>query len=301
MASSSKSLIALISISVLLTSLPSSSAAGRSTTPIANTILNGKGAPKNSLGRDGDFYIDTRSLLLYGPKKSGKWPSPVSLQGPTGPAGSDGKNGSNGKTTSSSSIQTGPQGPIGATGPQGPQGMQGERGEKGDQGLPGVAGPSGLAGSPGASGPSGPQGATGPTGATGPSEVTVVDIPSWTLSSGSTFSFASSILVGTLTPGSSYFFNIYITGTSSSSTLVTGADLLAASATVQFTYSKSENRYATYNSTAFRYVYVFSGTISNVQNQTAISIRIIDAYGETGANPLTLSGKAYITLVGAIK
>jgi hypothetical protein len=141
-------------------------AAGRSTTAVVNTILNGRGAPKSSLGIDGDFYIDTRSLLIYGPKKNGKWPTPQSIQGPTGPSGSDGRNGSDGKTVSSSNVNTvvGPQGIQGPIGPAGPQG------EKGEQGLPGAPGAIGPAGSPGPTGPSGANGsngAQGPAGATG--------------------------------------------------------------------------------------------------------------------------------------
>ena len=69
--------------------------AGRvTTTATVNTILNGKGAPKNSLGQNGDFYLDTASLNFYGPKSGGIWTKPVSLKGP---AGADGKNGSNGE------------------------------------------------------------------------------------------------------------------------------------------------------------------------------------------------------------
>jgi hypothetical protein len=122
--------------------------AGRTTSAIPNTILNGKGAPLNNLGIDGDFYIDTRSLQIYGPKKTGKWPLPQSLQGPAGVPGVDGKNGSEGKTISNASSVAGPTG------------AQGEKGEKGDKGEPGV---------PGASGAQGPAGAKGETGATGPS------------------------------------------------------------------------------------------------------------------------------------
>ena len=65
-------------------------AAGRTSSSIANTILNGKGVPLSTLGIDGDFYIDTRSLLIYGPKIKNKWPAPQNLQGPTGAAGSSG-------------------------------------------------------------------------------------------------------------------------------------------------------------------------------------------------------------------
>ena len=147
--------------------------AGRTSTTIPNTILNGKGAPLASNGIDGDFYIDTRSLLIYGPKKTGKWPFPQSLQGPVGANGADGKNGSEGKTVSSAST---------VAGPTGAQGLQGEKGEKGDKGEPGSAGASGSAGPAGPTGATGPQGPSGgggggspgPTGATGATGATGV-------------------------------------------------------------------------------------------------------------------------------
>lgn len=144
-------------------------AAGRTSTTLPNTILNGKGAPLSKIGIDGDFYIDTRSLLIYGPKKSGKWPLPQNLQGPVGANGADGKNGSEGKTVSTASTIAGP------TGAQGLQGDKGEKGEKGDAGSPGATGSAGPAGATGATGPQGPSGgggggtpgATGATGASG--------------------------------------------------------------------------------------------------------------------------------------
>ena len=87
--------------------------AGRTSNTISNTILNGKGAPLSTLGINGDFYIDTRSLLIYGPKKSNKWPLPQNLQGPIGAAGTDGKNGGEGKTISNASTVAGPVGSQG--------------------------------------------------------------------------------------------------------------------------------------------------------------------------------------------
>ena len=310
-----------VAVSVILSStlfsIPYSSAAGRSTSAVVNTILNGKGAPKSSFGIDGDFYIDTRSLLLYGPKAKGKWPTPQSIQGPTGPAGNDGRNGSDGKAVGTNvSAVTGPQGPQGATGPQG------EKGEKGEPGAPGAMGPAGPAGASGSMGPAGPsgsngsngaQGPAGPTGATGaqgpkgetgtvgPSEVTVIDIPSWTLTSSTPFSFSASTSIGELLPGKDYKFDIFIQGTSSISNLVLGADVVAPNSTIFSSFIKSETRYASYNSTAFKYGFLITGTVSGIQGQTGLAIRIIDAYGETGAAALTLTGKAYITLVGAIK
>ena len=149
-------------------SIPNSTAAtkpktaGRSSTAVINTVLNGKGAPSNTLGINGDFYIDTRSLLISGPKKSGKWPVARSLQGSNGTNGTDGRNGTDAKNVSTASSVAGPAGP------------QGERGEKGIDGIAGASGAAGAAGVAGLSGAAGPAGATGPagsgaTGAQGPS------------------------------------------------------------------------------------------------------------------------------------
>lgn len=65
-----------------LVSFPSGVASG------LNTIWNGVGAPSAGLGVVGDFYIDTASSRLYGPKATGGWPSAgVSLLGPIGANG----------------------------------------------------------------------------------------------------------------------------------------------------------------------------------------------------------------------
>jgi len=40
-----------------------------------NPALSGTGAPDDSLGVNGDFYIDTTAHTLYGPKDSGVWPT----------------------------------------------------------------------------------------------------------------------------------------------------------------------------------------------------------------------------------
>jgi hypothetical protein len=47
------------------------------------TILSGEVAPTTE-GEDGDFYIDTVTDMLYGPKDAGSWPAGVSLVGPAG-------------------------------------------------------------------------------------------------------------------------------------------------------------------------------------------------------------------------
>jgi hypothetical protein len=299
----------IVAMILMLAPVDSGSAAGRTTTPATNTILNGKGAPKNSIGINGDFYIDTRSLLLYGPKTKGKWPKPQSIQGPVGPAGSDGKNGSDGKTITSSNISnsTGAMGPTGPAGPQGLPGIQGAQGEKGEVGPQGPAGAPGLNGSSGATGPqgssgaTGPQGPVGPAGATGPSEVTVLEIPSFTLSSSSQFSYASSAQFGDLKANKNYLVSIFIRGTSAFNSLVLGLDLLCNGGLINFVYSRDDFRFASYSVTGSSYGFHITGTIQVGVTDSAMQVRIIDGFGDTGGNPLTLSGKAYITLVGSIR
>ena len=43
------------------------------------SVLHGSGPPSVSFGQDNDFYIDTASTQLYGPKSGGVWGSPISL------------------------------------------------------------------------------------------------------------------------------------------------------------------------------------------------------------------------------
>jgi hypothetical protein len=284
--------------------------AGRTAKTIANTILNGKGAPKISIGIDGDFYIDTRSLQMYGPKKKGRWPIPTNLQGPTGPSGatgSAGKSGNDGKTISSASTISGPQGPIGpqgligSPGAPGPAGPAGPSGNDGAPGFSGPAGGSGGSGPAGATGAQGPAGANGAQGAAGPSEVTVIEIPEWTLSSAAPFSFSPSASLGVIDVGQSIKFEIFVYGTSSSPNLVLGADLVAPNATVKVSYLRADDRYTSYSANFHRYTLYLSGTIKNVLGPSNLAVRVIDSYGESGATPLTLKGTAYITLVGSIK
>jgi hypothetical protein len=153
-------------------------AAGRTAASIPNTILSGFGAPSNAIGIDGDFYIDTKNLNIYGPKMKKKWPKAVSLKGSNGLDGADGKSGSDGKTVTNASTVAGPsgvqgfQGAPGDIGPKGEQGLRGEVGATGEQGVAGPAGAQGSIGLTGAIGIQGPagfgsQGAPGATGATG--------------------------------------------------------------------------------------------------------------------------------------
>jgi hypothetical protein len=302
-----KSVAAALSIFLTaVASFPYATAAGRTATAAVNTILNGKGAPKSSLGIDGDFYIDTRSLLIYGPKRKGKWPTPQSIQGPIGPSGNDGRNGSDGKSVTNSNVSSvaGPQGPQGVSGPAGPQGVKGEQGlpgaigAAGAAGLPGSAGPAGANGSNGAQGPAGP---AGPSGAVGPSEVTVVEIPTWNLSSGTEFSYASSSHFGVVKGNSSYSIHVHVEGTSIYSNLALGIDILSPGGVVNFVYSRSYFRYASYSEIGNWYVFEAEGTVEVGESASYLEVRVIDGFGDSAKYPVALSGKAYITLVGAIK
>jgi len=55
-------------------------------------ILNGMGAPTTE-GSEGDFYLDTSTYILYGPKTGGSWGMGVSLIGANGTNGTDGTDG----------------------------------------------------------------------------------------------------------------------------------------------------------------------------------------------------------------
>ena len=306
--------VALIYIAAQL-QFSQADAAGRSTSQLVNTILNGKGAPKNSFGSNGDFYIDTRSLLFYGPKSKGKWPTPKSIQGPTGPSGNDGKNGLDAKAISNSNVSTvtGPRGEKGEPGAKGDQGLPGAAGPAGTPGAIGPAGPAGVAGaqgpagssgsngSNGAAGVQGPAGAKGETGTTGPSEITVITVPEFTLQSSIGYTYIASDLFGTLKANSSYRFEIYIRANSGNTDFALGADVVAAGGAINFSYLRTDTRIATYSTALASYGFLITGTIAVGATDSALSLRVIDAYGLTGTNPLTFTGKAYITLVGAIR
>jgi Chaperone of endosialidase/Collagen triple helix repeat (20 copies) len=99
------------------------------------TVLNGTNNPDPTIGADGDFYINTASNTIFGPRVADVWPAGVSLIGAAGTVGAAGA--------------TGAQGPVGAAGATGAQGA------------------AGVAGTVGVTGPTGPTGVTGATGTNG--------------------------------------------------------------------------------------------------------------------------------------
>ncbi len=308
-------------------------AAGRTTSTIPNTILNGKGAPQIKLGIDGDFYIDIRSLQIYGPKKSGKWPLPQSLQGPVGANGVDGKNGSEGKTIATASNvagpigaqgekgekgdkgepgsagangSAGPAGPTGATGPQGPSGgggsgSQGPAGATGATGATGLTGAKGETGTAGADGSIGLKGETGTVGATGPSNVYVNALPTWTLSTSSARTSSTSSMLPKFKAGKSYIYTIYLTGLSNTSTGIFEIDIIHEdSSAARFNYVPSKQDNFQLEPIYVRYSFVITGVITTTSADVGISIKVTDDKGSTGTNALSLSGYMYSTLVGSI-
>ncbi|HEV8503733.1 MAG TPA: tail fiber domain-containing protein [Casimicrobiaceae bacterium] len=154
--------------------------------PRGNSVLYGASDPLNAVGVNGDFYVNTTTHFMFGPKLSGVWPAgasligpqgaqgvqgvqgPIGLQGPPGPRGTDGVDGNTvlygpsdptaqGKDgdfyiNTTTHFIFGPKagsawpggvslvGPQGAQGPQGVQGVQGPKGDKGDTGPQGAAG-----------------------------------------------------------------------------------------------------------------------------------------------------------------
>jgi hypothetical protein len=59
-------------------------------------IYSGSGTPSATLGVTGDYYFDKTNFLLYGPKASTGWTTPISFTGPAGPAGPQGPQGPRG-------------------------------------------------------------------------------------------------------------------------------------------------------------------------------------------------------------
>jgi len=164
-----------------------------------NAAHSGTVDPTTGVGIDGDFYVNTATNMLFGPKAGSAWPAgSVSIIGPQGVQGHQGSQGIQGVAGA-----TGSTGPVGATGPQGVQGIQGVTGLDGQTVIAGKAvlngasdptsqgvdgdfyintltnklfGPKAgtwpvtgvnMVGPQGAQGPAGPTGATGAVGAAG--------------------------------------------------------------------------------------------------------------------------------------
>ena len=124
-----------------------------------NQILSGIGAPTETLGNVGDYYLDLSNSNLYGAKTAQGWGNPISLKGIQGDKGEKGDTGATG--------QKGDKGDTGATGQKGDKGDTGATGQKGDKGDTGATGQKGEKGDTGQKGDKGDTGATGQKGEKG--------------------------------------------------------------------------------------------------------------------------------------
>ncbi|WP_314268868.1 collagen-like protein [Capnocytophaga sputigena] len=124
-----------------------------------NQILSGIGAPTETLGNVGDYYLDLSNSNLYGAKTAQGWGNPISLKGIQGDKGEKGDTGATG--------QKGDKGDTGATGQKGEKGDTGATGQKGEKGNTGATGQKGEKGDTGATGQKGEKGDTGTPGQNG--------------------------------------------------------------------------------------------------------------------------------------
>jgi hypothetical protein len=288
---------ALLTMLITTIAIPETYAAGRTANSIANTLLSGAGVPAKSLGINGDFYIDTKTMNMYGPKKNNSWPLPVSMRGPqgaTGAAGSDGKNGTSGAVSAGTAGAAGPQGPAGPAGPKGDTGATGPQGPAGSN--TGTAGPAGPKGDTGATGAQGPKGDTGTV-----SSIQSVNLTQWTMSTATPGGGSESSGFGSLLAGKKYFFSIVVSGKlpTSVSTFRTVPELKcsdnSASLNYDFAYgfAPSSDAVEDYN----RISLFITGTVA-VTNNSSFSVFIKDVLGS--GRSVTLNGKAFIQEVGSI-
>ena len=208
--------VSVILVSVFLNQLTPANviAAGRANAATTNTIRSGNGVPAASLGIDGDFYIDLKTMNFYGPKANKRWPIPTSLRGPTGAAGPSGVDGKNGTTASATA------GAAGATGPAGPAGAKGETGATGPKGETGAAGAAGTgsAGPKGDTGAQGPAGPKGDAGSAGSVSLFVGEIAFPNLLSGDAGTSSISNSFSSFTAGKKYVVDALIYATNSDTT-----------------------------------------------------------------------------------
>ena len=293
-------------LTMLITAIATSEtyAAGRTANSIANTVLSGEGVPAKSLGINGDFYIDIKTMNMYGPKKNNSWPLPVSMRGPQGPAGAagiDGKNGSAGSVSAGTAGPAGPQGPAGPAGPKGDTGATGPQGPAGTNN--GTAGPAGPKGDTGATGAQGPKGDTGAAGAV---NINYGALNFGSLINGVAGSSAVSSQFGTFVAGRSYVVDVLI--------YATNADVPPYSLKVAFAASSGSPTIATkyivadgysYRSSASKTEYSIYAKVIIDGSSVANNFELIATVtcGEptsTNSAKLTVNGDYVAHVVGSI-
>jgi hypothetical protein len=295
---------ALLSMLMTAIAIPETYAAGRTANSIANTVLSGAGVPAKSLGINGDFYIDTKTMNMYGPKKNNSWPLPVSMRGPqgsTGAAGSDGKNGTSGAVSAGTAGSAGPQGPAGPAGPKGDTGATGPQGPAGSN--TGTAGPAGPKGDTGATGAQGPKGDAGTAGTL---NINYGALTFGSLISGAPGSSTVSNQFGTFLAGKSYVLDVLI--------YATNADILPYSLKIAFAASTGSpiitTKYIVTNGSSYRsstskpeYSIYAKVIIDGTSVANSFGLAATVTCGETTSGnsaKLTVNGDYVAHLVGSI-
>jgi hypothetical protein len=307
-----------------------SKAAGRVTTTVVNTILSGVGVPSKTLGINGDFYIDTKNLNLYGPKTKGVWKVATSLKqidtksvttviGEAGSVGEKGDKGDKGATGNTGATGVagvagaagakgsdgapggmGVSGPTGSSGPAGATGSSGAAGATGPTGAAGSQGVQGIKGDAGAAGAAGAVGATGAVGAAGVSASKFVSIESFSLvtsidgnsNSGSFFTAGSD---------GNYTFDILVTGGIQLSVdYKMNAEIVVGSSAIISQYVVASDAITFANGLAGRqYGFHIIGAAADVTAGTIFGVRVTIQYG-AGTSTVFFNGRALINKVGSI-
>jgi len=333
-----------ITLAISLAMLPSAIAvektslktAGPSSTTVVNTILSGSGVPSKTLGINGDFYIDTKNLNLYGPKTKGVWKVTTSLKSKEvpvvanviGESGAMGQTGAKGATgdkgaTGATGIQgvqgvqgtagaigitglTGLAGAVGATGTAGTPGVAGAKGDIGTQGIQGIKGDAGAAGAKGDTGIQGIQGAKGDTGATGSqgdSGISVskfATVPLTTLATGIDGGTSSNIFF-TADSSGNYTFEVLLSGVIGiSSQMKLYAEIITGNMAIGNQFAVASDSTSGVNGlTGRQYGFRVIGSVANVTLGQTFSVRvgIVNAVDSININ---FMGRALVNKVGSI-
>jgi hypothetical protein len=286
-----------------------SRAAGPTPTTVVNTILSGPGVPAKSLGINGDFYIDTKNLNLYGPKTKGVWKVTTSLRAQEVPVVSNivGETGAMGQTgPKGDKGAPGEKGATGATGPQGVQGLTGAVGAKGDTGETGATGPQGPTGPQGSTGAQGLTGATGATGPAGPqgdagiSYAKFATVPGITLATGVDGNTNSNIFFTADTSGN-YTFEVLLSGVIGiPNQMKLYAEIISGNMAIGNQFTVASDSTSGVNGVSGRqYGFRIIGAVANVSSGTSFSVRVGINNAVDSVN-ITFMGRALINKVGSI-
>ncbi len=251
-------------------------------------------------------------------REGGKGSSAVGLVGAQGKTGERGESGSQGAagtigqtglTGATGSIgatgatgSPGSQGTNGATGSIGASGASGATGSQGSAGATGSIGASGAAGSQGATGLTGTTGSQGATGATGVSDVYVVTIPSFVLATASSKTSQTSAPFGVLIASKAYKFDFLVRGSTSTNVGIFGLTVACQSglASLNYDYVVSKTEDIRSNIDVRGYEFKVTGTVVLGNINSTLTVTIIDSDGSSISAPMTVTGTAFIQLVGSV-